>query len=277
MKKVYLCSMLLVKFRHILLISLMILFCGCAYQKEYNAVSKRGTPAEKYDFAVRAYDKGDYKKAITVMEELMPSYRGKDNFESLIYHLAYAYFYERDYYMAAYYFRMVGRMFPSSAVIEETAYMSAYCKFLESPYYKLDQSATTEAIKQLQLFINYYPNSPKVDEAARLITEMRHKLALKAYEVANMYYRRSLYNAAAIAYYNFLRDYPESVYREEAAFKMLRSRFLYAENSIKEKQNERYAKVGDAYEMFLRSFADSKYRKEADRYYSISQSKINKR
>ena len=262
------------KFRYIALILFLLLLESCAYQKEYNAVSKRGSAADKFNFAVKAYDKGDYKKAITVFEELLPAYRGKDDFESLLYNLAYAYFYEKDYYMAAYYFRMSGRMFPGSASIEETTYMSAYCKFLESPYYKLDQTATMEAIKQLQLFINYYPNSPKVSEAARLIGEMRNKLALKAFDLANMYYKRNLYNAASIAYYNFLRDYPESVYREDAAFRMLRSRFLYAENRIREKQAERYARVGDAYETFMRSFADSKYRKDADKFYAISQSKL---
>ena len=99
---------------------------GCAYQKEFNAVSKRGSAADKFNFAVKAYDKGDYKKAITVFEELMPVYRGKDDFENLLYNLAYAYFYEKDYYMASYYFRMSGRMFPGSASIEETTYMSAY-------------------------------------------------------------------------------------------------------------------------------------------------------
>ena len=257
------------------LLTLMVLsLTGCAYQKEYNAVSKRGSAADKFNFAVKAYDKGDYKKAITVFEELMPVYRGKDDFENLLYNLAYAYFYEKDYYMASYYFRMSGRMFPGSASIEETTYMSAYCKFLESPYYKLDQTATVEAIKQLQLFINYYPHSPKVPEAARLIGELRDKLALKAFELANMYYKRNLYNAASIAYYNFLRDYPESAYREEAAYRMLRSRFLYAENSIREKQPERYARVQEAYESFMRSFADSRYRKEVDKYYGISQSKL---
>lgn len=262
------------KFRHIVLFFLMLSLSSCAYQKEYAKVNRSGSSEEKFNFAVKAYDKGDYKKSIVIFEELLPMYRGKDGLENVLYNLAYAYFYEKDYYMASYYFKMLGRMFPTGNAIEESSYMGAYCKVLESPYFKLDQTATREAIKQLQLFINYYPNSPKVAEATTHIAAMRDKLARKAFDIANMYYKRSLYNAASISYTNFMRDYPESLYREEAAYKMIKSRFLYAENSIRIKQLERYLSVGEGYEIFLRSYSNSKYRKEVDNYYNVSQSKI---
>ncbi|MEG1498269.1 MAG: outer membrane protein assembly factor BamD [Bacteroidales bacterium] len=265
--------MLFVKKIHILLVLSMLLLSSCAYQKEYSQVSRSGTLDEKYNFAVKAYDKQDYRKAVELFEELVPLYRGKDILERLLYNVAYSYFYEKDYFMSAYYFRSLTRQFPNSQYLEEASYMSAYCKTLESPDFRLDQTATVEAIKQLQLFINYYPNSRRSEEAGKLINDMREKLALKAYNVANMYYRRSLYNAASIAYSNFLKDYPESNVREQALYMMIKSRFLYAENSIKEKQSERYAKVIEGYEAFLRSFSDSKYRKEVDKYYKESKLK----
>lgn len=242
-----------------------VLFTGCSYQKEYNRVSKSGTVEDKYNFALKAYDRQDYKKSSSVFEELLPLFRGKDALEGLLYNLAYSYFYDKDYFMAAYYFRTLSRQFPNGAKVEEATYMSAYCKSLESPDYRLDQSATKEAIKQLQLYINYYPDSRRVEEASRLIVEMRGKLATKAFNIAGMYYRRSLYNAAAISYNNFLREYPESPDREQAMFLMLKSRFLYAKNSFRHLQPERYRKVVDIYDLFLRSYADSRYRAEADK------------
>lgn len=251
------------------------MLASCSYQKKYTEVLRSGTLEEKYLFANDAYDKSDYKKAIPIYEELLPSYRGRDQSEGILYNLANAYFFQQDYFMSAYYFKTLSRQFPNSDYVQEAAYMSAYCKTLESPFYKLDQTATYEAIRDLSLFINYYPNHPKIDEATKLIGEMRDKLAKKAFSIANMYNRRGLYNASAIAYKNFIKDFPESPLREEAMYLMVKSRFLYAENSIKEKQLERYEKVLEAHGLFMRSYSASKYVKEIDKLYQESLIKTN--
>ncbi len=262
------------KLRYVTVLACAVFLCGCAYQKEYNQISKKGTVEEKYNFALKAYDKQDYRKSSSIFEELLPLFRGKDALDGLLYNLAYSYFYDKDYFMAAYYFRTLARQFPNGQRVEEATYMSAYCKSLESPDFRLDQSATKEAIKQLQLYINYYPESRRVEEASRLIVEMRAKLALKAFNIAGMYYRRGLYNAAAITFNNFLRDYPESPDREQAMFLMLKSRFLYAKNSFKHLQPERYRKVLDIYDMFLRNYAGSRYREDADKFVAIARERI---
>lgn len=251
--------------KYIILILSVLLLSGCAYQKEYNQVVKQGTVEDRYNFAVKAYDRQDYNRAISLFEEILPLFRGKDGLEGVLYNLAYSYFYDKDYFMAAYYFRSLARQFPNSEYAEEVTYMSAYCKTLESPDYQLDQTATKEAIEQLQLYINYYPDSRRVDEASRLIGEMRQKLATKAFHVAGMYYKRGLYNAAAISYNNFLREYPESPDREQAMYLMIRSRYLYARNSFSSLQAERYQKVLESYDLFMRLYAASSYRQEVEK------------
>ena len=270
----YLRAMFCNKLRHIVWIAAAVLLGGCAYQKEYNTVNKQGTVEEKYDFAVRAYNKQDYKKSVALFEELLPLFRGKDALEGLLYNLAYSYFYDKDYFMAAYYFRTLSRQFPEGEHTEEVTYMSAYCKTLESPDYELDQTATYEAIKQLQLYINYYPNGRHTDQAGQLIVEMRAKLATKAFHVAGMYFRRNLYNAAAISYNNFLKDYPESPDREQAMFLLLKSRYLYAKNSLRNLQSDRFRKVLDTYDLFLRTYANSRYREEADKFVNEARKRI---
>ena len=76
-----------------------VLLSGCSYLKEYNQVSKNGTVEEKYNFALKAYDRQDYKKSSAVFEELLPLFRGKDALEGLLYNLAYSYFYDKDYFI----------------------------------------------------------------------------------------------------------------------------------------------------------------------------------
>lgn len=262
------------KIKYIALVFSMLLLASCAYQNEYASVSRAGTNEEKYDFAIKAYNKQDYKKAIELFESMVNTNRGRDILEGVLYNLSYAYFYEEDYFMAAHYFRGLSRQFPNSIYLEESLYMGAYCKALESTHYQLDQTATYEAIKQLQLFINYYPNSKRMPEVNKIIAELRAKLALKAYKIAEMYYKRSLYNAASIAYSNFLKDYPESIYREEAMFMHLKSRYLYAKNSISSKRKERYEEVLESYDAFMRSYADSEHIKEIEKVKNEVKSKI---
>ena len=80
-----------------------------------------------------------------------------------------------------------------------------------------------------------------------------------------MYYKRGLYNAAAISYNNFLREYPESPDREQAMYLMIRSRYLYARNSFSSLQAERYQKVLESYDLFMRLYAASPYRQEVEK------------
>jgi outer membrane protein assembly factor BamD len=242
-------------------------------KKSYNKILKNGTSQEKFDYANEAYKNKNYKRAITIYEEMLPLLRGRDGLDDVLYRLAYGYYYEGDYFMAGHYFRSLMRQFPNGSNLEEAMYMGAYCKSIESLFYKLDQTPTKDAIKQFQLFINYYPQSPRVAEANKIMGDMRAKLARKSYEIANMYYRRELYNSASIAYSNFLREYPESIYREEAMYRLVISRYLYADKSISARQPERFAKVLDSYEMFYRNYQDSKYIKELNKYKEISHEK----
>ncbi|MDR0763687.1 MAG: outer membrane protein assembly factor BamD [Bacteroidales bacterium] len=242
-------------------------------KKTYSKILKEGTSKEKLDYAEQAYNSKSYKKVIAIYEDMLPLLRGRDGFEDVLYRLAYCYYYEGDYFMSSHYFRSLTRQFPNGSYLEEAMYMGAYCKSMESLYFRLDQTATKDAIRQLQLFVNYYPKSARVIEANGIIDKMRAKLARKSFEIANMYYRRDLYNAAAIAYGIFLREYPESLYREEAMYKLVKSRYLYADKSVAARQPERFAKMIESYEMFYRNYRDSKYMKEINKYKDVAQSR----
>jgi outer membrane protein assembly factor BamD len=146
--------------------------------------------------------------------------------------------------------------------------MSAYCKYLDSPTYTLDQTSTHEALKELQIFINFYPKSDRVAEANKLIDALRLKLIEKAYEIAKLYYKTESYNAAQIAFTNILKDFPETSYREEIMFNIVKSSYYYAKNSIDSKKQERYKTVIDAYNSLINTFPDTKFKKDATNFYN---------
>ncbi len=92
-----------------------------------------------------------------------------------------------------------------------------------------------------------------------------------------LYYNLGDYKASIIALQNSLNDYPDTEHREELMFMLLKSHFLLAENSIVQKQIERYQSTVDEYYSFVGEFPESKYRREADRIYDTSLGKIGSR
>ncbi len=120
-----------------------------------------------------------------------------------------------------------------------------------------------EAIKELQLFINIYPHSKRVPECNELIDKSREKLELKDYKIAKLYYRMGDFAAAIISFQNILKDFPESVHREEILFHILKAYHKYALLSVKEKQYERFSSTSLAFQDFIKEYPVSKFFGEA--------------
>ena len=86
--------------------------------------------------------------------------------------------------------------------------MGAYCNYLNSPDFTLDQTSTVDAIKDLQLFINMYPKSSRLSECNDLIDKLREKLESKDFRIAKLYFRMDDYSAAITSMNNILKDFP---------------------------------------------------------------------
>src|SRR5699024_6259711 len=155
--------------------------------------------------------------------------------------------------------------------------MTAYCYYLESPRSSLDQDNTRRAIDELQLFVNIYPESERADEASDLIQDLREKLEKKAFDNAKLYYDMGMpgdYKAAVIALENVLRQYPDTRFAEEIEYLIVKAQYLYADNSIPIRQEERFNEALDYYDMFAESYASSQYMKELNDLRSKSERKI---
>ena len=96
-----------------------------------------------------------------------------------------------------------------------------------------------EPLKELQSFVDRYPNSNRVLKCNELIDELRQKLSLKAFENAKQYYTTSNYKSAIVALDNVLINYPSFNNREEVHFLIVKSTYLLAINSINNKVEER--------------------------------------
>ncbi len=235
---------------------------------DYQKVLKSNDYARKYELAKKLYDKKDYQKAYPLLEELVSVKRGTSEAEDIYYYYCYCNYYLDDLISASYHFAQFAKTYPSSKRTEEMAYMNAYCYYLGSPAPSLDQSNSYRAIEELQLFINQYPNSTRIEECNTLIDKLRAKLEIKAYETAMLYYKMSDYKAAIIAMQNTIKDFPMTTYKEELLFLICKSNYELAENSIDSKKYERYKSTIDAYFTFIDKFATGKYAKEAESIHS---------
>jgi outer membrane protein assembly factor BamD len=241
---------------------------------EFEKLRASGDAALIYKKAMEFYDKGEFLKAQTLYELVMPSYRGKPELEKMSYNYAYTHYNLKNYISANYYFKSFANTFTTSLLREEADYMAAFCNYKQSPSFRLDQDNTLKAIDGFQLFINTYPNSPKVKECNKTIDNLRKKLEVKAFDEGQLYYDLHNYQASIQVFENMLKDYPETADAEKIRFMILKGQYLMAENSIFEKQEERYRKAIEKYNDFTNKFPNSKYKNEATSFLKVSNNKI---
>lgn len=252
----------LLSFTIYILFALTIAGCKSKFEK----LRLSNDTAKKYQEALKLYNKKDYSKALTLFDDLVQKYRGMAEAEDLYFYYAYTNYNLKDYTTARYHFKTFADTYPTSPKAEECRYMSAYCFYLESPNFSLDQENTLKAIDALQLFINLYPKSERVAEASRLIQDLRGKLETKSYANAKLYLDIGDYQSAVIAFKNSLRDYPDTKYAEEMEFLMIRAQFLYAKNSFENRQEQRYNEAIQLANEFIEKYPSSNYIKEAQQY-----------
>ncbi|MEO6524044.1 MAG: outer membrane protein assembly factor BamD [Mucilaginibacter sp.] len=255
-----------------LVLALFIALAGC--KSKFEKLKASNDNAKKYQEGIKYYNKKEYTKALDLFEDLVQKYRGQTEAEDLYYYYAYTNYKLKDFTSARYHFKVFADSYPNSSRTEECRFMSAYCYYLDSPNFSLDQDNTQKAIDAMQLFINLYPKSERVAEASKLIQNLRDKLEEKSYANSKLYLIIGDYQSAVIAFGNTLRDYPDTKYAEELEFLTIKAQYLYAKNSYEVKQEERYNAAIAFSQQFTEKYPKSKYDKEAEAFKKDSEQGI---
>ena len=258
----------------ILLLWVWVLLGAC--KTSFEKIQKSKDTAFKLTKADEYFDHKQWTKANQLYEELLPVYKGTKNFEPIYYRYAFTFYNNKDFLAASYHFKNYADLFPKSAHTEECEFLNSLCLYKISPEYTLDQSNTVKSIGELQTFVNNHPDSKHVSEANRLIDESRTKLEEKDRYGADLYFKIGEYKAAAVAYEQIMRKYPDSQDNDYYAYIIMRARYIYAHNSIPEKQEARYTQLRNDYEEFTRKFPKSKYRNEVDKINTLSLASLKK-
>ena len=242
-------------FRSFLLILFSILAISCNdYQKLLNSPENE---VDKYTAAEEYYENGEFRRANALIEQIIPSYRGKPQGERLVFFFANSYFETRSYYSAAIQFENFIKSYPNSQRIQEAYFMEAKSYFMLSPLYTLDQDDTFTGIDKLQVFINRFPNSEYLAEALELMEQLQNKIEKKEFEVSKQYYTIRDYSSAIKSLDNFIADNPGTIFREEPLYYRWLSQYEIAINSIESRINERVTELERSLENFLIYYPDT--------------------
>ncbi len=214
------------------------------------------------------FDKEQYLKSSQLYEELIPVVKGTPKAETVYYYYTWSEYNLGDYLLGQYHFKNFTHQFPASEHAEECYFMNAYCYFLTSANYKLDQTSTKNAIKEYQSFLDAYPESKRIDTCNLLIDKLRNKLERKEYEIVKNYYKLSDWKAAIVSTKGFIKDYPSSLYTEEIYYLLIDSYFQLAENSIQAKKGERLDGAIENYVKFVDLYPKSTYLSRAESIYN---------
>lgn len=250
--------------RTLIAAAIALAFVSC--NKSFEKAMKSDDPQLILKTADELYAKKKWRYATDLYTKAAPNFAGTKEAEHVYLNSAYANFYDGNETLAAKQFENFYVQFRTSPKAEEALYMSAYSYYKGSPEYNLDQKNTHEAMKALQNFIDTYPTSQKVKEANGLINELRRKLEKKAFSISKDYYRTLKYKAAAVNFGNFIDDFPDSKYREEAYIYLLRSKAELAIQSVLSKKENRLKDAKTAYRLLKRMYPNSQYLDEAERW-----------
>ncbi|WP_133273776.1 outer membrane protein assembly factor BamD [Hymenobacter radiodurans] len=256
----------------LLLLSALLLGSCSGYQK----LLKSDDVNKKYTAAIKYYDEGDFFKAGTLLEELIPLLRGRPEAEKAQFFFANTNFRQRNYTLASYYFKSFFETYPNSTYAEEASFMYAKSLFRDSPEFELDQTNTFTALEAIQDFLNRYPTSQFRPETESMSQELQKKLDIKAFESARLYYQLRYYQSAVVAFTAFQQQFPASAYNEEAAYLKVAAQYYYAKESVEQKQRERYLEAIAFYQSFVDTYPQSKNLKQAEAFYDDARAEVAK-
>ena len=253
-----------------LLMMMTVLLSSCG---EYNKILKSTDYELKYSYAKK------YSKSATLLDELVTIFKGTAYAEESLYLLAQSYYGQKDYQTASQYFETYYTTYPKGEFTELSRFYSGYGLYLDSPDPRLDQSQTYKAIEQLQLYLEYYPQSERAEEAQNIMFELQEKLAYKELMATRLYFNLGTYmgnnfQSCVITAQNALKNYPYSKYREEFMFLIIRAKYELALVSVEEKLQGRYRDVVDEYYNYMNEYPEGNYVKQVTKFYDYASKRI---
>lgn len=146
-------------------------------------------------------------------------------------------------------FREFLTFYPTSPRADYAQYRLGFAQSEQMLASERDQTNTREAIKELQVFVDRYPNSSLMPEARALLRVAKDRLSEASYRVGLYYYRARWYPGAIDRFQQVLREDPEYTQRDAVYYHLAESLLRI----------ERKAEALPYFERLLKEFEQSSY------------------
>ncbi len=230
----------------------------------------------KYQMALKYYEARDHARYLSLFESLQHVYRSTMRADTVDFYICEGNYYQGDYLLAAHYYDRFRKTYTRSSFTDKAEYMYAYCYYKSSPRAELDQSNTMAALTAFAEYLSKYPQTPHKAEIRKYVQELNDKLMEKSYLSSKLYYNMGNYKSALVALRNSINKYPNSKYREEQMYLLLRSAHQLAEHSVRSKKRERLQNTIDEYYNFASEYPNSKYSNSAKNIYESASKALSK-
>ena len=253
-------------------LSLALLFGSCS---GYNKLLKTKDNDAMYTAALQYFHDGKFDKTLQLFEQIGPYFSGTPREDSILFYTADAHFRSANYQLSSMEFDDFRQRFGRSPFVEEAEYKYAMGYYYMSPAPYRDVTPTLLAIRNINEYLQRYPESSKKQLCLVRLDELQQKLYEKSFINASTYYKIGRYKSAVVALKNALKEFPQTPYREEILYLTIKSHYELASNSIASLQKDRYLNMIDSYYTFISEFPDSRHRRELDRLHKIARRFVN--
>ena len=131
-----------------------------------------------------------------------------------------------------------------------------------------DQTSTKDAIREIEIFLQRFPNSPLLSEARKLEREARDRLSEASYRVGFFYYRARYYSGAIDRFKEVLKTDPAYTNRDAVYYHLAESLYRQSVEAEKQKMDSAAAFKAEAlpyYERLVKEFEKSEFLAEAQK------------
>ncbi len=170
---------------------------------------QRGLEALEGDSVLFLFTDVDYTLAIELFQEVIDNYPYSDYATLAELKLADVYFEQESYEQSASYYQDFVELHPRHPQVSYALFRQGLCWYQEMAEPDSDQEATRDAMAQFEVLLQRFPHSEHAAEAEKLLAEARDRLALHDLHVADFYFERGVYHAAARRYVDVLEAFPQ--------------------------------------------------------------------
>jgi outer membrane protein assembly factor BamD len=195
---------------------LAVLALGCASkQPEYDLeipaaedLYLRGMEALKPRRVLGIFPHTNYQKAIDAFQEIVDNYPYSEYSVKAELEIANSYYNQKKWEEALSYYRDFGDLHPDDEHVPYAMFRTGLCYANQVPVPDRDQRVTRSAVEAYGDLIDSFPDDPYAQEAREKSHELNIRLAENAFIVANFYFEKEEYQAAARRFQIMLEEYP---------------------------------------------------------------------